>query len=28
MDGRINPISCFRCHGNPKSSRTCIRCHG
>ncbi|MBW1710828.1 MAG: cytochrome C [Deltaproteobacteria bacterium] len=28
IDGRIEPISCFRCHGNPKSSKTCVRCHG
>ncbi len=28
IDGRIDPTSCFRCHGNPKSSKTCVRCHG
>ena len=28
IDGRIDPTSCFRCHGNPKSSRSCVRCHG
>ena len=28
IDGRINPTSCFRCHGNPKSSLTCKACHG
>lgn len=28
IDGRINPIPCFRCHGNPRSSITCKRCHG
>ena len=28
IDGRIDPIPCFRCHGNPKSSQTCVRCHG
>jgi len=28
LDARINPAPCFRCHGNPKSSRTCVRCHG
>lgn len=27
IDGRIDPTSCFRCHGNPKSSRTCSPCH-
>ena len=28
IDGRINPTSCYRCHGNPKSSLTCKPCHG
>lgn len=28
IDGRIDPTSCFRCHGNPKASQTCARCHG
>jgi hypothetical protein len=28
IDGRIDPSSCFRCHGNPKTSETCARCHG
>ena len=28
IDGRINPASCYRCHGNPKSSQTCRPCHG
>lgn len=28
IDGRINPTSCYRCHGNPKASRTCLPCHG
>ena len=28
IDGRVDPTSCFRCHGNPKSSETCVRCHG
>jgi hypothetical protein len=27
IEGRIDPISCFRCHGNPKSARTCAPCH-
>lgn len=27
IDGRIDPTSCFRCHGNPKSSTTCAPCH-
>lgn len=28
IDGRIDPTSCVRCHGNPKASQTCVRCHG
>ena len=28
IDGRVDPTSCFRCHGNPKSARSCARCHG
>jgi hypothetical protein len=28
IDGRVDPTSCFRCHGNPKSALTCARCHG
>lgn len=28
IDGRLDPTSCFRCHGNPKSSKTCQPCHG
>jgi len=28
IDGRVDPTSCFRCHNNPKSSKTCARCHG
>ncbi|MDO3376731.1 cytochrome C [Geoalkalibacter halelectricus] len=28
IDGRIDPTSCFRCHGNPKASQTCRPCHG
>jgi len=28
IDGRIDPTSCFRCHGNPKAAQTCARCHG
>lgn len=28
IDGRVDPTSCFRCHGNPKSAATCARCHG
>lgn len=27
IDGRMDPTSCFRCHGNPKSAETCVRCH-
>ena len=28
IDGRMDPTSCFRCHGNPKSAESCARCHG
>ncbi len=28
IDGRIDPTSCFRCHGNPKTAKTCVKCHG
>lgn len=28
IDGRIDPTSCFRCHGNPKAAQTCAPCHG
>jgi len=28
IDGRVDPTSCFRCHGNPKTAKTCVRCHG
>jgi len=28
IDGRVDPTSCFRCHGNPKSAQICAACHG
>lgn len=28
IDGRMDPVSCIRCHGNPKTTRTCKPCHG
>ncbi len=28
IDGRVDPTSCLRCHGNPKSARSCAKCHG
>lgn len=28
IEGRMDPVSCFRCHGNPKTARTCAPCHG
>lgn len=28
IDGKVDPTSCYRCHGNPKSARTCLPCHG
>jgi hypothetical protein len=27
IDGRFNPTSCFRCHGSPKTAKTCRPCH-
>ena len=27
IDGRIDPASCYRCHGNPKAARACAPCH-
>jgi hypothetical protein len=27
IDGRIDPIKCFTCHGSPKSQRSCSQCH-
>ena len=28
IDGRIDPVSCLRCHGNRKTVKTCKPCHG
>ncbi len=28
IDGRMDPVSCRRCHGNPKSTVSCKPCHG
>ncbi len=28
IEAGINPTSCFRCHGNPKTAQTCAPCHG
>ncbi|MEI6972211.1 MAG: cytochrome C [bacterium] len=28
IDGRVDPTSCVRCHGNSKTSETCVKCHG
>lgn len=28
IEGRVDPISCVRCHRNPKTSMTCRKCHG
>lgn len=28
IDARVDPTSCFRCHGNPASSQSCVPCHG
>lgn len=28
IEGRMDPTSCFRCHGTPANSGTCRPCHG
>ncbi|MDA8141097.1 MAG: hypothetical protein M0036_20830 [Desulfobacteraceae bacterium] len=28
IDGHIDPTGCFRCHGRPKSAKSCAPCHG
>ncbi len=28
IDARVNPLSCQRCHGNPKTVQSCRTCHG
>lgn len=28
IDGRVDPASCARCHGNPKTAESCVKCHG
>lgn len=28
IEGRIDPSSCYRCHGAPSSAATCRPCHG
>lgn len=28
IDGRVDPTSCFRCHGNPETEKSCVKCHG
>lgn len=28
IEGRVDPTSCLRCHGNPKSATRCAACHG
>jgi len=28
IDGRMDPVSCYRCHGNQKTSKVCKSCHG
>lgn len=27
IDGRVDPVSCARCHKNAKTSEGCVRCH-
>ena len=28
IDARVDPMPCFRCHGNPKGAKLCAECHG
>ncbi len=28
LDAAVNPVPCQKCHGNPRSSGTCVPCHG
>ncbi|MDO9264689.1 MAG: hypothetical protein Q7U02_12035 [Desulfosalsimonadaceae bacterium] len=28
IEGRVNPVSCYRCHGNPETAERCVKCHG
>lgn len=28
FEARLDPTSCFRCHGNPKTATSCAPCHG
>lgn len=28
IEARVDPTACFRCHGNPRASKTCTPCHG
>lgn len=28
IEGRINPLSCYRCHGKPDRAERCVTCHG
>lgn len=28
IEGRIDPVSCARCHRNQKTSESCVKCHG
>jgi len=28
IDGRVDPVSCRRCQGNPQTTQTCRPCHG
>ncbi len=28
IEGRINPVSCFRCHGSAETAERCVKCHG
>lgn len=28
IEARLDPVSCVRCHGNPRAAQTCAPCHG
>ncbi len=28
IDARLDPTGCFRCHGSPRTAKTCTPCHG
>ena len=28
IEAKVDPTSCYRCHGNPRSAQSCVPCHG